>query len=374
MKTKFKLINRNQFIKKTIKLLFGFFTFIQFPFAGYVEKFISSKGDILRVSELPTNGPWPTSDPFLFFVHHNDKYPEANKNMGPNSKLDNRDLGNDFSNIDGWSMYHGKKIPGFPRHPHRGFETITIVEKGLIDHSDSLGFSARYGDGDVQWLTAGDGVQHSEMFPLLNKDSNNEIDFFQIWINLKSDNKRVAPNFSMFWKDEIPKITNLDNKNLKTEIDIIAGCYNNNSAPKPPPNSWASNKDSNVNIWKIKMDANANWKLPKVQKGISRTLYIYKGNGIQINDKIIYPGNMIELFSEDEIFISCLDSETKILLLEAKPIDEPIVKYGPFVMNTRDEISEAFNDYNKTGFGEWVWNDDGPIHGDKYKKFAIGDN
>ena len=374
MKTKFKLINRKQFIKKTIKLLFGFFTLIHFPFANYMGKFISNKGDILRVSELPISGPWPTNDPFLFLVHHKDKYPKANENMEPNSKLANRDLGNDFSNLDGWSMYHGEKIPGFPRHPHRGFETITIVEKGLIDHSDSLGYSARYGDGDVQWLTAGDGIQHSEMFPLLNQNSNNEINFFQIWINLKSDNKRVQPNFSMFWENEIPKITTFDNKNLKTEIEIIAGNYNNNVAPKPPPNSWASSKNSNVNIWKIKMDANANWELPKVQESTSRTLYVYKGLGIIINSKKIYSGNMVEIFNKDKLLISCLDKETKILLLEAKPINEPVVKYGPFVMNTRDEISEAFDDYNETGFGEWAWNDDGPVHGNKYKKFAIGDN
>ena len=374
MKTKFKLINRKQFIKKTIKLLFGFFTFIHFPYANYMGKLISNKGDILRVSELPISGPWPTNDPFLFLVHHKDKYPKANENMEPNSKLANRDLGNDFSNLDGWSMYHGEKIPGFPRHPHRGFETITIVEKGLIDHSDSLGYSARYGDGDVQWLTAGDGIQHSEMFPLLNQNSNNEINFFQIWINLKSDNKRVQPNFSMFWENEIPKITTFDNKNLKTEIEIIAGKYDNNAAPKPPPNSWASSKNSNVNIWKIKMDANANWELPKVQESTSRTLYVYKGLGIIINSKKIYSGNMVEIFNKDKLLISCLDKETKILLLEAKPINEPIVKYGPFVMNTRDEISEAFNDYNETGFGEWAWNDDGPVHGNKYKKFAIGDN
>ena len=159
---------------------------------------IMGKPNTLRISKLPDNGPWPTVDPFLFCVHHNDNYPIANSKLGPDSSLDNRNIGDDFSNLNGWSMYHGEKIPGFPRHPHRGFETITIVEKGLIDHSDSLGFSARYGDGDVQWLTAGDGVQHSEMFPLLNTNKSNPTDFFQIWINLKSDKKRVTPNFSMF--------------------------------------------------------------------------------------------------------------------------------------------------------------------------------
>ena len=96
---------------------------------------------MLKVSKLPESGPWPTSDPFLFCVHHKDIYPKANNNMGPDAKLDQRNIGSDFSNIDGWSMYHGDKIPGFPKaSSYRGFETITIVDKGLIDHSDSLGF------------------------------------------------------------------------------------------------------------------------------------------------------------------------------------------------------------------------------------------
>ena len=79
--------------------------------------------------------------------------------------------------------------------------------KGIIDHADSLGASARYGDGDAQWLTAGDGINHSEMFPLLNQNGKNKLDFFQIWLNLPSYNKRVEPNFEMYWKDEIPKIS-----------------------------------------------------------------------------------------------------------------------------------------------------------------------
>ena len=94
---------------------------------------------------MPDSGPWPTSDPFLFCVHHVDNYPKANDNMGPDENLNGRNIGNDFSNKNGWSMYHGEKIPGFPRHPHRGFETITIVDKGLIDHSDSLGYSNKNG-------------------------------------------------------------------------------------------------------------------------------------------------------------------------------------------------------------------------------------
>ena len=113
------------------------------------------------VSVKPLGFPWVTIDPFLFCVYHDDAYPKANTQMGPDVSLAGRDLGQDFSRKDGWSMYHGNPVPGFPGHPHRGFETVTIVRKGLIDHSDSLGATARFGGGDVQWLTAGKGIVHS---------------------------------------------------------------------------------------------------------------------------------------------------------------------------------------------------------------------
>ncbi len=113
---------------------------------------------------------WDTVDPFLLCVHHDDAYPRGNGQLGPDASLAGRDIGQDFAGKDGWRMYHGRTVPGFPSHPHRGFETVTIVRKGFIDHADSLGAAARFGNGDVQWLTAGRGVVHSEMFPLLQTD------------------------------------------------------------------------------------------------------------------------------------------------------------------------------------------------------------
>ena len=131
----------------------------------------------------PLGFPWRTIDPFLFCAYHDDAYPHGNGQLGPAVSLAGRDIGQDFSRKDGWSMYHGSSVPGFPPHPHRGFETVTIARKGLIDHADSLGAQARFGRGDVQWLTAGKGVVHSEMFPLLKTDEANPLELFQIWIN-----------------------------------------------------------------------------------------------------------------------------------------------------------------------------------------------
>jgi redox-sensitive bicupin YhaK (pirin superfamily) len=117
------------------------------------------------IQVTPLGDHWQTQDPFLFTVHHIDQFPKGNEQLGPAASLAGRDIGRDFSGRDGWRMYHGDVVPGFPQHPHRGFETVTIVRSGYIDHSDSLGATARFGMGDVQWLTAGAGVVHSRCFP-----------------------------------------------------------------------------------------------------------------------------------------------------------------------------------------------------------------
>ena len=111
----------------------------------------------------------------------------------------------DFAGVDGWRMYHGHVVPGFPQHPHRGFETVTFVRRGFIDHSDSLGATARFGRGDVQWLTAGEGIVHCEMFPLLDRDGPNPCELFQIWLNLPAADKMVDPYFTMLWDEDIPR-------------------------------------------------------------------------------------------------------------------------------------------------------------------------
>jgi len=129
----------------------------------------------------PLTPPWQTLDPFLFCMHHDDRYPAGNGAYGPaRAMLAGRSIGQDFSGRDGWNMYHGTTVPGFPQHPHRGFETVTVVRRGLLDHSDSLGAAARYGEGDLQWLTAGQGVVHAEMFPLLQTEAANPVELFMV--------------------------------------------------------------------------------------------------------------------------------------------------------------------------------------------------
>lgn len=232
---------------------------------------------VLRTEAL--GFPWPTVDPFLFCVYHDDAYPAANAQMGPAAPLAGRDIGQDFSRKDGWSMYHGSTVPGFPAHLHRGFETVTIVRKGLIDHADSLGATARFGRGDVQWLTAGRGVVHSEMFPLLDRDGPNPLELFQIRLNY--------PDASV-------------------------------DAPlPPPPDSWAA-----------RLEADA----------------------------------AVELVNGPEA--------SELLLLQGRPIGEPVAQHGPFVMNTEAEIRQAFADHQRTRYGGWPWPDGAPVHGRARDRFA----
>src|SRR3954452_24642978 len=148
---------------------------------------------ILKVT--PLGFPWDTPDPSLSCVHHDAAYPAGNEELGPAASLAGRDLGQDFAGADGWRMYHGQVVPGVPQHPHRGFETVPVVRRGLLDHSDSLAATARYGEGDVQWLTAGGGVVHAEMFPLVHRDQPNPLELFQIWLNLPRATKMATPYF-----------------------------------------------------------------------------------------------------------------------------------------------------------------------------------
>ncbi|HVZ80739.1 MAG TPA: pirin family protein [bacterium] len=313
---------------------------------------------------------WKTADPFLFIAHHDDAYPKGNEKMGPQASLEGRNIGEDFEGIDGWRMYHGETVPGFPQHPHRGFETVTIARQGYIDHSDSLGATARFGQGDVQWLTAGKGINHSEMFPLVHSDKPNPAELFQIWVNLPKAGKMVAPYFSMQWADQIPKVTATDKAGRKTEVMLVAGELNGVKALPPPPDSWASKPESDLAIWTLKMAPKAQWTLPKAKKGTHRTLYFFNGKSMEIGGVKVTAKASVELEPEVEVLLENGDQEGELLLLQGRPIGEPVAQYGPFVMNTMAEIQQTFEDYRRTQFGGWHWETPDPVHPRTETRFA----
>lgn len=321
-------------------------------------------------SMSPLGFQWKTRDPFLFCVHHDDHYPLGNDKLGPAASLAGRDLGQDFAGKDGWRMYHGEVVPGFPQHPHRGFETVTVVRRGLIDHSDSLGAGARYGQGDVQWLTAGKGILHAEMFPLLEKERENPLELFQIWLNLPKANKMVDPVFSMFWSHKIPKQIVRDEAGRTTEITLTAGRYGEVAALPPPPNSWAANAENDVAIWAIKMAPGARWTLPAASAGVNRTLYFFAGSALGVAGQSIPAKHQIDVRPEVALELEAGPDEVEILLLQGRPIDQPIAQYGPFVMNSRAEIEQAFRDFQRTQFGGWPFDRNDPTHPREEGRFA----
>lgn len=326
------------------------------------------KSQIIK-SIKPIDFQWETSDPFLFCAYHNDIYPEGNDQSGPNASLEGRKIGMDFEIKDGWRMYHGDKVPGFPVHPHRGFETVTVVQQGFVDHADSMGAAGRYGGGDVQWMTAGKGVQHSEMFPLVNQDKGNPLVLFQIWLNLPARKKMVEPHFSMFWADQIPKKTFTDNSGGLVSVDVIAGQLEDVQPLSPPPDSWASESENHVAIWTIVMSAGAQWLLPRAAPGLSRTLYLYQGENMIVDGQEITSMHQIGLQSDVDLALQAGSEECRLLMLQGRPINEPVSQYGPFVMNTQDEIMQAMTDYQATRFGGWPWVRPDPVHTGK-SRFA----
>mgnify|MGYP005990831333 CR=1 FL=1 len=322
------------------------------------------------LKRLPLDMFWPTFDPFLFCAFHNDKYPKGDGNMGPTSSLVGRMLGQDFVGMDGWRMYHGKKIPGFPAHPHRGFETVTIVNKGWVDHADSMGASGRYGEGDTQWMTAGEGIQHSEMFPLLNEEGNNFLELFQVWLNLPSKNKMVPPHFAMLWNEDTPIVKVLDTKGNEVSIKVVAGTLDDVIAAPCPPNSWAAENDSHVAIWIIDLPESGEWTLPAAVSGLNRSLYFFEGEKVELDD---VEGSINEAFvlkSDACVVIKNLGNQARFLMLQGRPIGEHVEQHGPFVMNTKAELQQAFNDYQVTKFGGWPWPRHDQVHDKSAERFA----
>jgi redox-sensitive bicupin YhaK (pirin superfamily) len=316
--------------------------------------------------------PWPTIDPFLFCVHHLDHYPAGTGQLGPpRDQLAGRNMGSDFSRKDGWSMYHGEVVPGFPRHPHRGFETITVLRRGFCDHSDSLGATARFGPGDAQWMTAGSGIVHSEMFPMVQQDGPNPLELFQLWINLPQRSKMVDPYFTMVWAHDVPTVRTTDAEGRTAIVRVYAGRYGDHTAPAPPPDSWAADPAHGVAVWTIDLEPGARTSLPPGPPDAARVLYIFEGEEPMVEGQHVVSPTAVQIRPGRGISLVGGTTKTSALLLQGRPIGEPVAQQGPFVMNTRSELAQAFADYRATGFGGWPWKRADPAHPADAGRFAI---
>jgi redox-sensitive bicupin YhaK (pirin superfamily) len=233
-----------------------------------------------------------------------------------------------------------------------------------------LGAAARFGAGDTQWLTAGRGIVHSEMFPLLHDDAPNPLELFQIWLNLPAESKLADPYFSMLWARDVPVVTTRDDHGRTADVTVIAGALDGHRPPPPPPDSWAARPDAEVAIWHLDLEPGASWTLPAAQHdGVARVLYVYAGAANVGAVDVDAPTGVV-VRADLPAPVTAGDRGAQVLMLQGRPIGQPVARYGPFVMNQQHEIAEAFDDYRRTGFGGWPWPRDDPVHAADRGRFA----
>ncbi len=222
-------------------------------------------------------------------------------------------------------------IAGFPPHPHRGFETITYMLNGKFTHKDSAGNEGHLSDGGVQWMTAGRGVVHSEM----PEQSEGLMRGFQLWLNLPKEKKMIDPSYHDIQADKIPSVL-LENAKVK----VISGEFQSTEGPGRPHTGVLYldvhlNKSSGISI-----PINENW---------NAFIYVYEG---EIESNLSVPKGNLAVLDTDGIFeCRSISSDTKFILAAGEPINEPVARGGPFVMNTKGEVLQAFDDYQSGKLG-----------------------
>lgn len=292
---------------------------------------------ILRTQPL---GPlWPTMDPFLFCAHHDDAYPAGDGAQGvPAAALGGRALGSDFSRQDGFSMYHGERVPGFPVHPHRGFETVTIVYDGEVEHRDSTGAGGIIGAGDVQWMTAGGGIIHEEFHSSAYAASGGPFEMVQLWVNLPASQKMTPARYQAILDAQIPAVALPGGAG---RVRVIAGSFDGRQGP--------AHSFTPMNVLDMRLAAGHRLQLAQPE-GWS-TLVVVLAGTVQINDgTTLGAAEMASLSTQGTQLTLAAQEDAKLLLLAGEPIAEPVVGYGPFVMNSEQQIAQAIDDFNRGHF------------------------
>lgn len=225
-------------------------------------------------------------------------------------------------------------------HPHRGFETVTIAYRGKIQHHDSRGNMGIIGVGDIQWMTAGAGILHKEYHEKEFSKTGGEFQMVQLWVNLPAAVKMTKPNYQPILNSEIPKVKLNDNYGI---IEVIAGEYNGVKG--------IAHTFSPINMYNIILEGNATLKF-SLPAEFNTGVLVVEGE-VTVNNNQIAPQDNFILFNNDGEEINLYANKKSILLvLNGKPLNEPIVGYGPFLMNTKQQIIDAYNDLNAGKFGE----------------------
>ena len=231
---------------------------------------------------------------------------------------------------------------GVGAHPHRGFETVTIVYAGEVEHRDSTGQGGVIGPGDVQWMTAGSGILHEEFHSEAYSRSGGPFQMVQLWVNLPAKDKMTAPGYQAIMDASIPAAPLAAAAKAAGVVRVIAGEY---AGHKGPAHTFTP-----MNVWDVKLGAGQAAELP--QPDGWTTLLVVLGGTVQINgDAVARESQMVILSREGSDVRIEANNDARVLLLAGQPIEEPIVGYGPFVMNSKQEIAQAITDFNSGKFG-----------------------
>ena len=225
-------------------------------------------------------------------------------------------------------------VRGVGEHPHRGFETVTVVYSGEVVHRDSAGGGGSIGPGDVQWMTAASGLVHEEKHGPNFTKNGGRLEMVQLWVNLPAKDKMAKPKYQGITKDKIPMV-NLPNN--AGELRIIAGEFLGKNGP--------ACTFTPINLWDVKINSGSTVEF-KVPKSHTCSVFVLKGE-LKVNDGgTIREAELGVLSRDEETFTLTATVDTKLLFLGGQPLNEDIVGYGPFVMNTQKEIHQAFEDFN----------------------------
>jgi quercetin 2,3-dioxygenase len=279
--------------------------------AVYTAGYINYDGlDTWRV--MPTrNVPIDAMEPFIFLNHH-----------GPQLYLpDNSGL-------------------PFGPHPHKGFETVTFIIKGDLVHQDSTGFNSNIREGGVQWMTAGSGIIHSETSSEVFRSEGGTVEMLQLWLNLPAQFKNTPPAYTGLQQAEVPQ---LQMDNGKITLNLVSGVW---EAEKAPIQSLAD-----VHLATVHIAAGSAWSIA-VPAG-RRVLYYVISGRLHVNNSAAEAHDLVEFGLEGTLIHTVANEDVLLLVGHAAPNNEPIVAHGPFVMNTHEEIRQAFIDYQEGKFGKW---------------------
>ena len=227
-------------------------------------------------------------------------------------------------------------IAGFPEHPHRGFETVTYMLDGRMRHKDNHGHEGVLEPGAVQWMTAGRGIVHSEM----PEQREGRMRGFQLWMNLPAKDKMTVPNYQEFGGDRLPVV-----ERTGVSVKVIAGTLDGATGPVKQPATDPTYVD-------IRLDAGVDFALP-VPAGHSAFIYVYEGSvsvGVDRDAAKIDSQELAVLGDGEEVRLQGRAPRSRAILVAGRPLREPVARYGPFVMNTREEIMQAFADYQSGKF------------------------